>query len=125
MAEKKNARMIELGMNDSGPGPNSVAPYIAQMETLIGRIRNAGALFLGPFAPAALGDYLAGPNHVLPTGGTARFFSGLSAESFRKRTSLIHFDRLTLDRLGQAIIDFATFEGLDAHAKSVTARAQH
>lgn len=88
-------------------------------------IRHAGATFIGPFSPVAAGDYIAGPSHVLPTSGTARFFSGLSAESFRKRTSLIKLDEASLNTLGQAIVDYATVEGFDAHAKSVTARARH
>jgi histidinol dehydrogenase len=89
------------------------------------RIRHAGAIFIGPHTPVAAGDYLAGPSHVLPTSGTGRFFSGLSAESFRKRTSIVEFDAAALHAVGQHIVDFATTEGFDAHAKSVTARAQH
>ena len=72
----------------------------------------------------AAGDYLAGPSHVLPTSGTGRFFSGLSADSFRKRTSLIEFDEKALDALGQTIVDFALVEGFDAHAKSAAFRAK-
>jgi histidinol dehydrogenase len=89
------------------------------------RIQHAGAIFIGPFTPVAAGDYLAGPSHVLPTSGTGRFFSGLSADSFRKRTSMIEFSEACLHQLGQHIVDFATTEGFDAHAKSVTARADH
>jgi histidinol dehydrogenase len=89
------------------------------------RVRHAGAIFIGPHTPVAAGDYLAGPSHVLPTSGTGRFFSGLSADSFRKRTSLIEFDEAGINTLGQAIVDFAHTEGFDAHAKSVTARARH
>ncbi len=89
------------------------------------RIQHAGAIFIGPHTPVAAGDYLAGPSHVLPTSGTARFFSGLSADSFRKRTSLVEFDQAALDKLGQSIIDFANTEGFDAHAKSVSKRAAH
>jgi len=87
------------------------------------RIKNAGAIFIGPFTPVAAGDYLAGPSHVLPTSGTGRFFSGLSADSFRKRTSLIELDQKSLDALGQHIVNFAITEGFDAHAKSVSTRA--
>lgn len=89
------------------------------------RVRHAGATFIGPFSPVAAGDYLAGPSHVLPTSGTAAFFSGLSAESFRKRTSLIRLDAAALHAMGQKIVDFALAEGFDGHARSVTARAQH
>jgi histidinol dehydrogenase len=87
------------------------------------RIQHAGAIFIGPHTPVAAGDYLAGPSHVLPTSGTGRFFSGLSADSFRKRTSLIEFDAKSLDAVGQKIVDFALVEGFDAHAKSVSIRA--
>jgi len=86
------------------------------------RIKHAGAIFVGAYTPVAAGDYLAGPSHVLPTSGTGRFFSGLSADSFRKRTSLIEYDAASLDGLGEAIVDFATVEGFDAHARSVSAR---
>jgi histidinol dehydrogenase len=89
------------------------------------RVQHAGAIFIGPHTPVAAGDYLAGPSHVLPTSGTGRFFSGLSADSFRKRTSLVEFDQAALDKLGQSIIDFAHTEGFDAHAKSVAKRAKH
>jgi histidinol dehydrogenase len=89
------------------------------------RVRHAGAIFIGPHTPVAAGDYLAGPSHVLPTSGTGRFFSGLSADSFRKRTSLVEFDQAAIDKLGPSIVDFALTEGFDAHAKSVSARAQH
>ncbi len=88
-----------------------------------GRVSHAGAMFLGPYTPVAAGDYLAGPSHVLPTSGTARFFSGLSADSFRKRTSIVEFEQRTLDAMGQAIVDFALVEGFDGHAKSVSSRA--
>jgi histidinol dehydrogenase len=86
------------------------------------RIHHAGAIFIGPFTPVAAGDYLAGPSHVLPTSGTARFFSGLSADSFRKRTSLVEFDTAALETLGPSIADFALTEGFDAHAHSVMGR---
>jgi len=88
------------------------------------RVKHAGAIFVGPFTPVAAGDYLAGPSHVLPTSGTGRFFSGLSADSFRKRTSLVEFDRAALDKVGQTIVDFALAEGFDAHAKSVSVRGK-
>jgi histidinol dehydrogenase len=86
------------------------------------RIRNAGALFLGPFAPAALGDYLAGPNHVLPTGGTARFFSPLGVYDFMKRTSVVSATSAGLRRLAPAIERLAALEGYDAHAAAVRMR---
>jgi histidinol dehydrogenase len=86
------------------------------------RIRNAGALFLGPFAPAPLGDYVAGPNHVLPTGGTARFFSPLGVYDFVKRTSVVAASRAGLKRMAPAIERLAELEGYDAHAAAVRVR---
>jgi histidinol dehydrogenase len=86
------------------------------------RIRNAGALFLGPFAPAPLGDYLAGPNHVLPTGGTARFFSPLGVYDFVKRISVVSASREGLRRLAPAVVRLAALEGYDAHAAAVRCR---
>jgi len=86
------------------------------------RIRHAGALFLGPFAPAPLGDYLAGPNHVLPTGGTARFFSPLGVYDFVKWSSVVSATREGLRRLAPAIVRLAALEGYDAHAAAVRCR---
>jgi histidinol dehydrogenase len=105
------------------------APEHLQITTATARedaraIQHAGAIFIGPYTPVAAGDYLAGPSHVLPTSGTARFFSGLSADSFRKRTSYVEFDRPALDAVGQHIVDFALTEGFDAHAKSASSRAE-
>jgi histidinol dehydrogenase len=85
-------------------------------------IRNAGAIFLGHFTPESVGDYLAGPNHTLPTGGTARFFSPLSVDDFVKKSSLLYFSESALGRLGDDIVRLAGLEGLDAHAESVKIR---
>jgi histidinol dehydrogenase len=86
------------------------------------RIRHAGAVFVGPHTPEAFGDYLAGPNHVLPTGGTARFASPLGVYDFMKRTSLVEAGAGTLARLGPAVARLARLEGLDGHARSVDRR---
>jgi len=86
------------------------------------RIRHAGAIFLGQDAPEAFGDYLAGPNHVLPTGGTARFASPLGVYDFVKRTSIIQAGPRTLRHLGPAIVRLARLEGLDAHGRAVERR---
>ena len=83
---------------------------------------NAGAIFLGPFTPVAIGDYAAGPSHVLPTGGTARFASGLTVNDFRRRTSVMNFTRTGLRSIAEDVITIATKEGLTAHAASVSAR---
>ena len=106
---------------------NRVAPE--HLELLVrnprrweGKVRSAGAIFLGPHAPEAFGDYLAGPNHVLPTGGTARFASPLGVYDFIKRTSLIEAGPRTMRRLGPAVARLARLEGLTAHGAAVERR---
>lgn len=106
---------------------NEIAPehmevMVKRPFKVIDKIRNAGAVFLGPWTPEALGDYSAGPNHVLPTGGTARFFSPLGVEDFMKRTSLLSFSRKGLERIGDTVIRMADLEGLKAHGESVRIR---
>jgi histidinol dehydrogenase len=91
-------------------------------DSLFARIRHAGAAFLGRHAPEALGDYVAGPNHVLPTGRTARFASGLSVFDFLKRTTFVGADRAALARVGPAAAALADAEGLGAHARSLRLR---
>lgn len=106
---------------------NTIAPEhlelaVADPFALLGRIRNAGSVFLGYNTTEPLGDYMAGPNHVLPTGGTARFSSALSVDSFVKKSSYLYFDRDSLLDLADDVIRFAQAEGLDAHANSVKVR---
>ena len=86
------------------------------------RIRNAGAIFIGSYSSEPLGDYFAGPNHVLPTNGTAKFFSPLSVDDFIKKSSVIYYSREALEDIHQDIIDFATAEQLTAHANSIKVR---
>jgi len=88
----------------------------------LGAIRNAGAVFLGEYTPEPVGDYVAGPNHVLPTAGTARFASALSVDNFVKRTSLIHYSADALRREAADILRLAEVEGLGAHANSIRVR---
>lgn len=88
----------------------------------VGRLDNAGSVFLGRYAPEPLGDYYAGPNHVLPTSGTARFFSPLSVDSFVKKSSFIYYNRPALEQAQADIVTIATAEGLTAHARAVTIR---
>ncbi len=95
---------------------------MADPEALADRIRHAGAIFLGPWSPEAVGDYLAGPNHTLPTSGTARFAGALSVETFLRHTSLIQFNRAALEATGAAVITRAESEGLHSHAESVRQR---
>jgi histidinol dehydrogenase len=106
---------------------NELAPehlHIAteNAEELGERIDNAGAIFLGHYTPVALGDYAAGPSHVLPTGGTARFTSGLSANDFLRRSSVLAFTRAGLERMAEDVIRLARREGLTAHAASIEVR---
>jgi len=102
--------------------PEHLQLAIEKPDPLARRIRHAGAIFLGRFTPEALGDYLAGPNHVLPTSGTARFSSGLGVYDFLKRTSIIGSGRAGLERLGPAAVALAEAEGLGAHARSIAVR---
>jgi histidinol dehydrogenase len=93
-------------------------------DALSKNVRNAGAVFLGHYTPVAVGDYIAGPNHVLPTGGTARFFSPLGVEDFLKRTSFLRFEPPKLRELGADVIRLAEIEGLRGHGRSVDLRLQ-
>ena len=86
------------------------------------KVRNAGAIFLGEYSSEPLGDYYAGPNHVLPTNGTARFFSPLSVDDFIKKSSVISYSREALLPVYEEIVDFAKAEGLTAHANSIAVR---
>ncbi|TVP94929.1 MAG: histidinol dehydrogenase [Acholeplasmatales bacterium] len=106
---------------------NRIAPEHLEIMTedpirLYPKITHAGAIFLGPYAPEPLGDYFAGPNHTLPTSGTARFASPLSTADFCKRMSLIKYDQAALDAASDAIIRLAEIEGLDAHAAAIRIR---
>lgn len=89
---------------------------------ILPKIQNAGAIFLGHYSPEPLGDYMAGPNHVIPTGGTARFFSPLCIDDFIKKSSIISFDKNALKPLYKDIINFAEAEGLTAHANAIRVR---
>ena len=106
---------------------NRIAPEHLELSVdapyaLLPRIRNAGAIFLGHFSPEPLGDYLAGPNHVLPTSGTARFFSPLSVDDFVKKSSIICCTREELEKVSDQVMLLARQEGLDAHANAVAIR---
>ena len=106
---------------------NRIAPEHLELSVeapyaLLPLIRNAGAIFLGHFSPEPLGDYLAGPNHVLPTSGTARFFSPLSVDDFVKKSSIICCTREELEKVSDQVILLAKQEGLDAHANAVAIR---
>jgi histidinol dehydrogenase len=104
--------------------PEHLQIMVADPAALFARIRHAGSAFLGRFTPEALGDYVAGPNHVLPTGRTARFASGLSVYDFLKRTTWMQADAASLAQIGPAGALLATAEGLHAHALSLSVRLQ-
>jgi histidinol dehydrogenase len=99
-----------------------VEVLMAEPDHVASGILNAGALFIGRYAPTVVGDYFAGPSHVLPTGRTARFFSPLGVPDFMKRTSVIRYSGRAVERFGQMIEDFADAEGLTGHARSIAIR---
>lgn len=102
--------------------PEHLEVCVANPFAVLGRIRNAGSIFLGRHVPEALGDYFAGPNHTLPTSGTARFSSPLGVDDFVKKSSFIYYTPEALGQVKDRIADFAEREGLHAHARSVTIR---
>jgi histidinol dehydrogenase len=106
---------------------NKIAPehleiLIKNPQRLMKGIKNAGAIFLGPYSPTAVGDYVAGPSHVLPTGGTARFFSGLSVFDFVKSSHIISYSKKALEKIKEPLEKIATIEGLSKHLDSVKER---
>lgn len=102
--------------------PEHLELQIGEPFEYLGRIRNAGAVFLGHYTPEPVGDYMAGPNHVLPTAGTARFSSALSVDHFLKTSSIIHYSRSAFKREAADVLRLAEIEGLDAHARSIRMR---
>lgn len=106
---------------------NHIAPehlelMVVDPESMVGAVRNAGAVFLGPLSPASIGDYVAGPSHVLPTFGTARFGSALTVSDFTKQVHIIEVDRAGFDAAAEVVATLATTEGFAAHAESVRIR---
>jgi len=106
---------------------NHIAPEHAQVlmaepERVSDNIENAGAVFIGRYAPTVVGDYFAGPSHVLPTNRTARFFSPLGVPDFLKRTSIVRYSGRGIERFGEMIEKFANAEGLNGHARSIAIR---
>ena len=94
----------------------------SKSENIVKKIKNAGSIFIGKFSPEAMGDYIAGPNHVLPTSGSARFSSGLSVNDFLKRHSLIKISKRGIERLGPSVINLSQHENLEGHARSIKMR---
>ncbi len=104
--------------------PEHLELMVANPEALADRIRHAGAIFLGGWTPEPVGDYVAGPSHILPTASTARFSSGLSANDFLKRSSIIHYEPSALVEDAGAIATIARAEELEGHARSVEVRTR-
>jgi histidinol dehydrogenase len=139
LAASSRADVIERSLTDNGvvivcsdidvalDAANTIAPehlevQMAEPFELLGSIKNAGAIFLGPWTPESVGDYVAGPNHVLPTGGTARFSSPLSVDDFVKKSSVLSYSLQALEADGATIMTIAEAEGLEAHAAAVGLR---
>ncbi len=129
-AMAKNAFMIQVENLENGIDlVNQIAPEHCEIMTrnpgeLAKSIMTSGAICLGHFSPNVLGDYLAGPSHVLPTGGAGASFGGLTVDQFQRRTSLIHYDRNALEKSLAVVQTFAAVEGLDAHARSAAIRLE-
>jgi histidinol dehydrogenase len=115
-------RMVELANRIA---PEHLEVMLENPISYLGRLRNAGSIFLGAYSPEPLGDYYAGPNHVLPTGGAARFFSPLSVDSFVKRSRFICYTEKALEQAAPDVARIARREGLDAHANSIEVRLKH
>ncbi len=125
--DKHGAIIIVETLDDAAALANRIAPEhlelaLADAQDRLSAFKHAGAIFLGRNTPEAMGDYIAGPNHVLPTARTARFSSGLSVLDFMKRTTLLSCTAQTIASIGPDAITLAEAEGLDAHARSIAAR---
>lgn len=124
---EKGYIILVKNMEEACEVANIIAPEHLQImikspQKIIKRIRNAGAIFVGPYTPTAVGDYVAGPSHVLPTGGTARFFSGLGLNDFMRSTHIISYSKKALERVRDPIEKISGIEGLKAHLDSVKIR---
>ena len=141
LAESDRSEIIETSLRDNGVAyvcddvataidvANAVAPehlelMMANPLELLSEIRDAGAIFMGPWTPESVGDYVAGPNHTLPTGGTARFSSPLSVEDFVKKSSVVSYSAEALEADGPTILTLAAAEGLTSHARAVSLRLE-
>jgi histidinol dehydrogenase len=124
---RHGAALVVSNMEEAVAVANQIAPEhlaltVERPFDFVEKVRHAGAIFLGRYTPPAVADYIAGPNHVLPTGGSARFFSPLSVDDFVKRSSIIAYSKNELVRVKDYVNRIATMEGLDAHAKSLESR---
>ena len=126
---RRGAILIVKNLEQAMQLVNRIAPEhlelaVSRPLSLIERVRHAGAVFLGPYTPEAIGDYMAGSNHILPTAGTARFSSPLGVEDFVKRTNLVSFTRRALERFEKDVKRFAEWEGLEGHYQSIQERME-
>jgi len=127
--EANSAIIVVSGLDAAADVANEFAPehlqiVVADEQAMLAKVRHAGAIFLGAASPVPLGDYYAGPSHVLPTGGTARFSSPLSVNDFLKASSIIRYDLAALKEDAPDVIDFASAEGLTAHANAIRLRQE-
>ena len=125
--KERGAIIVTQTMDEAIDLMNQIAPEHLEVVTshpfdLLPRIRHAGAIFMGSYTPEPIGDYIAGPNHTLPTGGTAKFYSPLGVENFLKRSSIISMSKQGIDEIGEACALLAHTEGLGAHEASVRVR---
>jgi len=128
--ENRGVIIVTSTMEEALDLMNEIAPEHLEVMTanafeLLPYIKHAGAIFLGENTPEPIGDYIAGPNHTLPTGSTAKFYSPLNVENFMKKSSIINFSKNAIDELGEACALLADTEGLTAHAKSVRVRLEN
>ena len=126
---ERGAIIVTDSMDEAIELMNEIAPEHLEVMTkspfeLLPQIKHAGAIFLGENTPEPIGDYLAGPNHTLPTGGTAKFYSPLNVEDFMKKSSIISFSQNAINEMGEACALLADTEGLTAHAESVRVRIE-
>ena len=127
--EKQGMILLVRNMEQAIQCVNAAAPEHLEImtespESLLPSVRHAGAIFLGAFSPEPLGDYFAGPSHVLPTGGTARYASVLNVDTFMKTTSVIAYAARDLEQAADDVIRLAEAEGLDAHAQAIALRRE-
>jgi histidinol dehydrogenase len=125
--DANGALVLTASLEEAVALTNELAPehlelFVADPEALLARVENAGAVFLGPFTPEVVGDYVAGPNHVLPTAGTARFASALGTEDFVKRLSVIEYSASGLREAGPHVAELSRVEGLQAHGEAAAVR---
>ena len=122
--------LIASSMDDAIDTVNEIAPEHLEIATadpfaMMAKIKNAGAMFLGEYSSEPLGDYFAGPNHVLPTNGTAKFFSALCVEDFLKKSSIVYYTKDALRAVSDDIVSFAKSEQLTAHANAISVRFEN